>query len=153
MSSSLSHIEQERALVESLPGVHVVEAAGRGYPRDGIEKGDRYYHWSTPHGGLVRSKNCPRPSTLDPGPSGIPLRAREGIVDAVGDVQKLREAVVAARDDISAAIGWHDEVALVQTGLVSELEDIYEALVKGPNTSELLEIQDGLLEHPWEFDV
>jgi len=128
----LNHLERERAWIESLPGVHFVEAADSDYPGDGvgleaIEKGEPYYRWSTPLSGVMRRKTCPRPSEVVGGALGGVLAAREYIQDAMGDPAKLHHALAEAIGAIASCAYPQSQEDEALFDLMGELDDIYRA--------------------------
>jgi len=127
-SIPLTHAEQERAYIESLPGVHHVQAAGRAYPKDNIAKGESYYHWSHPRWGTKRSKTLPRLSELTNGGRAVVLEAREGIQAATGDPEKLGKAVVSAALAMTCQASWYEERANELRELVENLETAVDEL-------------------------
>jgi hypothetical protein len=136
-TNALPHIDEDRSRVEHLPGVHVVAEARRSYPggkngSEPIRKGDRYYHWSTPRHGLVRSATCPRPSELRDGPLRMMLAAGELITEALGDRASLLSAMTEASGEIEAALEWQEEQLEAWTVLACVLDDIHAQIEADP---------------------
>ena len=116
-----THAERERAYIESLPGVHFVQAAGRAYPDDGIAKGQSYYHWSTPHHGVERSKTLPLLSQLTTGIGQTIVEAFKCLEDAVASPEGRAEA-------LTEAACCADIAATEYADRASELEELVEML-------------------------
>lgn len=87
-----------------MPKVHTQKAA-KGYPADGIKRGDTYYSWEFRYGGVHRSKTYPRPSQLTQSKMSGAYAAREAMEDDVNaatepsDIENaLNECAGAIRD-------------------------------------------------------
>ena len=116
--------EEEIAMARSTQ-----QTARKGYPKDGIKKGEVYWKWSFRFGGVHRSKSKPRPSQLT---QSEYLSAVYGLMETIGDSQP--ESLEALDGDRSE---WAASAREIGEGAQERLDSMPEGLQEG-DTGQLL---------------